>query len=63
MANVLLEISFSYQEEKTECQPCYVCEDVIYSNVYRLVFTLSGKIEETNICLCNSCYNAVSKQG
>ena len=61
MAEALLEISFEWKEEKTQCQTCYVCEDTIYSNVYRLIFNIGEKINETDIILCNSCINAISE--
>lgn len=61
MAEVLLEISFYWKEEKTECQPCYLCNDIIYSDAYRLIFNIGEKVNETNIVLCNSCFNAIQE--
>lgn len=55
----LLEISFRFKEEQTACEPCFLCDDIIYSSTYRLVFDIANRTEETEIILCQSCYNAV----
>lgn len=59
MAKLLFEIVKIWHEEETECQQCVMCEEIIYSNVYRLCFKIAERTEETNIILCQSCYNAV----
>lgn len=48
-----------FKEEQTHCQECSMCESIIVSSVYRMTFDVGRKIIETDIILCNSCYNAV----
>lgn len=62
MAKAFIEISIDFKEEPTKCEPCVVCEDLIFSKVYRMVVLVGNTREETNIILCNSCFDAFSKQ-
>lgn len=59
--DVLVEISKHWHEEETECQTCILCENTIYTNVYRLCIKIGERVDETNIILCQSCYNAVKE--
>lgn len=46
-----------WQTEDANCEPCFLCEDMIFSKVNRLIFVVGNKKELSKICLCNSCYN------
>lgn len=59
MAEAFIEISIDWKEEKTECQPCHACDEIIYSSAYRMIVLIGDKRTETDFCLCNSCFNVL----
>lgn len=63
MAEVILKIELEWREVPTTCEPCSMCEEIIYGKQYRLF--LNTKCEkgepETEIILCQSCYECVKE--
>ena len=59
MASILLEISTKWEKEPTQCQDCFICQDKIFSDANRLIFVIGEKESESDIVLCNSCFDGL----
>lgn len=62
MAKAIVEISERWVQEDGECQPCPMCQDVIYGKAYRMVIDIGEKTTETPIVICSSCYELSQKE-
>lgn len=63
MAEVFFKIESFWQKEPTKCEPCFLCEDLIFSDTNRLCFKIGNRIDQSDICLCNSCFELIKKDG
>jgi hypothetical protein len=59
MANPLIVFTTEWRLVPTTCDPCTVCEDIIYGKQYQLFIQPGGA---TDKILCASCYVEVSKE-
>jgi hypothetical protein len=57
MAKPLLTINIDWREVLTTCEPCCVCEDIIYGKQYRLYLNN----EPTDKVVCEPCYSAIEE--
>lgn len=56
-----VKISSIWIKSHTQLQECFVCDDIIFSEVHTLFFQINGKIQSSTIHLCESCYNEIKK--
>jgi len=59
MRTVAVKIDLEWEAEQTQCQSCMLCNDTIYSSVYRLVFMVNDKANKTEMVICESCNELV----
>lgn len=58
MAEAVIKFSTEWRLVPTTCEPCTVCQDIIYGKQYQLFMNPSGAIDTK---LCESCYDAVKE--
>ena len=61
-----VEMELFFVPETCNCTNCFVCDDLIVSDNYRLhiYFTLPwmNELEETDIIVCESCKNIIEEE-
>lgn len=58
MPNNIIEFELQWKEVPTTCEPCCVCEEIIYGKQYQL-FTDPGGAADT--ILCQACYECLEE--
>lgn len=61
MEKLIAYISLIWIKEDPSCLVCKICNDIIYSNTYRLNFAVNKKVNEAKFefVVCESCYELV----
>jgi hypothetical protein len=59
MANPLIVFTTEWRLVPTTCDPCTVCEDIIYGKQYQLHVQ---RIGATDVILCESCHEVAMKE-
>lgn len=62
MSNPLLtSLNIDYQRLITDCRDCANCEQMILTDMFQLVVTVSAdRIESERFIYCESCYNLLN---
>lgn len=59
MAHHDISIKAFWQKEQTDLGNCACCAETIYSDQNRLAFVCGNNFTETEIVICNSCYETI----
>lgn len=62
MASLEIQIRAFWQKEQTDLGNCACCAETIYSNLNRLAFVCGDRFTETEIVICNSCYETIDNE-
>lgn len=62
MSSLEISIRAFWQKEQTDLGNCACCAETIYSNQNRLAFVCGGRFTETEVVICNSCYEIISHE-
>lgn len=63
MAPVSLGIDFEWEEQPGDGTPCKNCNDPVFYKAHVLVVVSGPERSVTNYKICDSCYNALEKDG
>lgn len=56
-----INLRMFWQKEPTDLGNCMCCQDTIYSDLNRLCFVCGETFTETEVVICNSCYERSKK--
>lgn len=61
--NSTIVFSFDWRKEPPCMEECLVCNEVIYSDQYRLLFKSGAPVQfmKSDLLLCSDCYNRMNE--
>lgn len=62
MASLEIQIRAFWQKEQTDLGNCACCAETIYSDQNRLAFVCGETFTETEVVICNSCYETIDNE-
>jgi len=57
MAQAIIEIELIWVKADGDCSFCAACDQMIFGKMYILATEHKGKVSESDIIICESCYN------
>lgn len=58
MAQAIIEIEIDWVESDGDCSRCMACGEMIFGKMHVLVTGYLGKMTQSDVKVCESCYNA-----
>jgi len=60
MADINIILKVKIEQEQTDCRECVLCEEIIYSDMYRIYLVQAGGHKtETRLAFCKSCNDMI----